>query len=96
MNTMKKATLGAVFAGSLLLTGGVAGTASAATTTQDGLVNVSVGDVSVLNDANIGVVAQICGVKVGPVAVLGAAVDRSGDTTTVCDSAMGPVRIVQN
>jgi hypothetical protein len=67
---------------------------------QDGLVNVFVGDVSVLNDANIGVAAQVaanvCGVKVGPVAVLGRAVDRSGETSTVCTTPTGPVEIRQN
>src|SRR5687767_8068553 len=79
----------------------VAATAPAqAQVEQDGLVNVNVGDVNILNDANIGVaanvVANICGVKVGPVAVLGRAVDRSGDAVTVCEAATGPVRITQN
>lgn len=64
---------------------------------QDGLVNVAVGDVNVLNNVDIGVAAQvaaeICGVKVGPVAVLGKAVDRSGETRTVCESSQGPVTI---
>ena len=32
----------------------------------------------------------------GPVAVLGTAVDRSGDTRTVCESDQGPVTIEQN
>lgn len=67
---------------------------------QDGLVNVSVGDVNILNDARIGVAAQvaaqICGVKVGPVAVLGNAVDRSGASSTVCTTDQGPVTISQN
>lgn len=67
---------------------------------QDGLVNVFVGDVSVLDDANIGVAAQVaanvCGVKVGPVAVLGRAVDRTGDARTVCETPTGPVQIRQN
>ncbi len=73
---------------------------AAAQTTQDGLVNVSVGDVTILEDVNIGVAAaiaaNICGVKVGPVAVLGVAVDRSGDTRTVCTTDQGPVTINQN
>ena len=66
---------------------------------QNGLVNVSVGDVNVLNDANIGVAAQvaanICGLKVGPVAVLGTAVDRTGNAQTVCTSNNQPVTITQ-
>jgi hypothetical protein len=67
---------------------------------QDGLVNVAVGDVTILQDVNIGVAAQvaatICGVKVGPVAVLGQAVDRSGATRTVCTTDQGPVTLTQN
>ena len=77
----------------------VSGPASAQTT-QDGLVNVNVGDVTILEDVNIAVAAQvaaaICGVKVGPVAVLGRAVDRSGDTETVCEIGQEPVTIEQN
>lgn len=67
---------------------------------QDGLVNVNVGDVTILEDVEIGVAAQvaaaICGVRVGPVAVLGRAVDRSGDTETVCETDQGDVTITQN
>jgi hypothetical protein len=67
---------------------------------QDGLVNVSVGDVTILEDVNVGVAAavaaNVCGLKVGPVAVLGQAVDRSGSPTTVCTSSNGPVVISQN
>ena len=74
--------------------------ASAQPQFQDGLVNVAIGDVSVLNNPNIGVAAQVaanvCGVKVGPVAVLGRAVDRSGETATVCTTPTGPVTIEQN
>lgn len=67
---------------------------------QDGLVNVAIGDVNILNDARIAIAAQVaanvCGVKVGPVAVLGIAVDRSGTTRTVCTTDQGPVTIEQN
>ncbi len=79
---------------------GVAAAPAAAQTNQDGLVNVNVGDVTILEDVNIGVAAQVaaqvCGVKVGPVAVLGQAVDRSGTTRTVCETDQGPVTIEQN
>jgi hypothetical protein len=78
----------------------VAGPAGAQPVEQDGLVNVFIGEIEILNDANIGVAAQVaanvCGVKVGPVAVLGRAVDRSGDTRTVCETDQGPVTIRQN
>jgi hypothetical protein len=68
------------------LVGGMAAPASAQVQ-QNGLVNVNIGDITI-QDVNVGVAAQIaaavCGVKVGPVAVLGTAVDRSGDMETVC------------
>lgn len=74
--------------------------ASAQIAVQDGLINVAVGDVTILEDVNVGVAAQvaanICGVKVGPVAVLGQAVDRSGATRTVCTNDQGPVTLRQN
>ncbi len=67
---------------------------------QDGLVNVAVGDITITDAVDIGVAAQIaaniCGVKVGPVVVLGVAVDRSGDSRTVCTTDQGPVTINQN
>ncbi len=92
-------TIVTLFAGAALMAGGAA-PANAATQNQDGLVNVAVGDVSLLNNARIGVAAQVaaqvCGVKVGPVAVLGHAVDASGATRTVCTTDQGPVTISQN
>ncbi|SDY05763.1 hypothetical protein SAMN05660209_01981 [Geodermatophilus africanus] len=42
------------------------------------------------------VAAQVCGVQVGPVAVLGRAVDRDGEARTLCESDEGPVTIRQN
>jgi hypothetical protein len=100
MTSYAKKTLVSLFAGAAL-TGGAAMPAQAATPQfQDGLVNVAVGDVSVLNNAHIGVVAQvaaqICGLNVGPVAVLGRAVDRSGATSTVCTVDGAPVTISNN
>jgi hypothetical protein len=66
---------------------------------QNGLVNVSTGNISVLDNARIGVAAQvaatICGVKVGPVAVLATTVDATGTQRTVCNTANGPVTISQ-
>lgn len=74
--------------------------AAAQIAVQDGLINVAVGDVTILEDVNVGVAAQVaanvCGVKVGPVAVLGQAVDRSGATRTVCTTDQGPVTLQQN
>ena len=86
-----------LFAGTAIAVA-AAGPASAATQTQNGLVNVAVGDVTI-SDINIGVAAQIaatvCGVKVGPVAVLATRVDASGVTRTVCTTGAGPIRLSQ-
>ena len=79
---------GAALFATAILGVGFAGPAAAQNNTQNGLVNVYVNNVSVLDNAHIGVAANvaaaICGVKVGPVAVLGTAVDASGETQTVC------------
>lgn len=97
MSITKKAAAGAVLAGSLLFGAGIA---PANAQVQDGLVNVAVGDVTILEDVNVALAAQVaanvCGLKVGPVAVLGRAVDRSDATRTVCTTDQGPVTILQN
>lgn len=99
MSYVKKSVT-ALFVGAVLTAGAAAPATAANNANQDGLVNVAVGDVNVLNDARIGIAAQvaatICGVKVGPVAVLGTAVDASGATRTVCTTDQGPVTISQN
>jgi hypothetical protein len=88
----------ATLTASALLFVGAAGPASAQQ--QDGLVNVMVGDVTILQDVNIGVAAQVaanvCGVKVGPVAVLATQVDASGAQRTVCGTGDQAVRLTQN
>ena len=98
MGTRIRRMFGALSLASALLVGGI--TASGQVAIGDGLVNVQVGDVTILKNVDIGVAAQvaaeICGLKVGPIAVLGRAVDRSGTTTTVCQSGQGPVTISQN
>ena len=107
MSVMRKVAAGA--AGSLMLVGAVAVPSDAArnTTFQDGLVNVNVGDVTVSPNVAVGVaanvVAQVCGVSVGPVgpiAILATVVDRTGVTsTTICTATggavTGPVTITQ-
>jgi len=65
---------------------------------QAGLINVSLGNVSILNNVNIGVAANVlvnaCDLTVAA-AVL--AVQGVGDTgQTVCTTAAGPVSIVQS
>lgn len=99
MTSYARKTLVSLFAGAALV-GSAAAPATAATQIQDGLVNVAVGDVTITDAVDIGVAAQvaanICGVKVGPVAVLGRAVDRTGDTRTVCTTDQGPVTLTNN
>ena len=99
MNRSVKTAVVTVFASATLL-GGATAASAAPNQQQNGLVNVAVGDVTILEDVNIGVAAQvaaqICGVKVGPVAVLGTAVDASGATRTVCTTDQGPITLTQS
>ena len=107
-----KRLLATLFASALLI-GVAASPASAAPqNVQDGLINVAIFDVTVIdgdvivtldrviNDVNVGVAAQIaanvCGVKVGPIAILGQAVDRSGATRTACETGDQIVEFQQN
>ncbi|NKX56346.1 hypothetical protein [Arthrobacter mobilis] len=86
MKTTKKAVAGAVLAGPLMFAAGAA--PANAQVVQDGLVNVNVGDVTILQDVRIAVaanvVAQICGLNVGPVILLAQEVDATGTQDTVC------------
>jgi hypothetical protein len=85
-----------------MIAGGVAGTALMVSTAsmpvaaqprQSGLVNVEVGDITILENVGVGVAAQVaaqvCGVNVGPVAVLGTAVVRGSEQETVCEIEQG-------
>jgi hypothetical protein len=83
---------------SLMMMGALAGPV-AAQVEQDGLVNVNIGDITI-EDVNVGVAAAIaanvCGVRVGPVAILAIQVDRSGDMRTVCEIGDQDVTLTQN
>jgi hypothetical protein len=82
---VKRAAAGAAMGGSLLFTAGL-GVAGAQPNFQNGLVNLAVGDVTVLEQVGIGVAAnvaaEICDVSV-PVNVLGEQI-RAGQDVTVC------------
>jgi len=91
----------ASFAAALLAIG-VAGTASAQTTVGDGLVNVAVGNVTILENVDIGAavnaVVLACDlVDVEAVAGIIADVD-AGETNkaTFCKAEGGKVRVTQN
>jgi hypothetical protein len=89
----------ALLVGTAIFTAPVSSVA-AQTTVGDGLVNVAVGDITIEDAVDIGVAAQVaanlCGLKVGPVAVLGRAVDRSDTDRTICTTDQGPVRLTNN
>lgn len=101
----KRRIAGIAMAGAMSL-GLVAAPAGAAGTKQDGLVNVNVGNVTILQDVNVAavvdVVAQLCGIDVTVpvnVAILGAAAQRVDDASrnyTVCKNEGGKVKITQN
>jgi len=102
-STLKKSLV--TVCASAAIVGGFALPAGAQPVNQDGLVNVNVGDVILedLVDVNAAVAAAITAcdvVDAGPIAagILGRAiaVDRSGRDFTVCETAAGPVRIVNN
>jgi hypothetical protein len=61
---------------------------SASAQAQRGLVNVAVGDVTILENVGVGVAAQVaanvCGVSVGNVAALASGVVQNQETATVC------------
>jgi len=72
-------------------------TAPASAPVGDGAFAVTVGDVAVLRDVRgtlaAQVAARICGVRVGPIAVLVRAVCCGGPTATVGESGWGPVTV---
>jgi hypothetical protein len=77
--------------------GGGSGPAGGNNSNQNGLINVSLGDVDILNNVNLGVAANVlvtaCDLTI-PVAVLSAQAVRDGGTT-VCESLAGPITLSQ-
>jgi hypothetical protein len=92
---LRKMLLAPVLAGALAV-----GTACEPTV-QDGLVNVRIGDVTILEDVNVNVaanvVAQICGISLPvAVAVIGG-IDQDSEPATFCRLANEfPVIVEQN
>ena len=97
---MLKALSAAAIGGVLFIMSLGGASAAPSTTTQDGLVNVAAGDVTILQDVNAAVAAQVvanvCGVQVGPLAILATQVDVSGVSQTVCNASGAPIAITQN
>ncbi len=92
--------MSAVCGAALLFTGGMGVASAQPVQVQDGLVNVAVGDVTILEDVNVGVAATvaaaICGINVSDVNVLATQVDASGGPETVCDVPGGDVVLTQS
>jgi|SRR3954464_15808561 hypothetical protein len=94
-NVMKKTAAGAVIGGSLLFTGmGVA--QAAPPQIQDGLVNVAIGDIAVLNDVKVAAAVQLATALCDTVdaGVLGE-VEQTGQSYT-CSSEVGDIVVTQN
>jgi hypothetical protein len=92
------------FFSAALLAAGVAGTASAQTTVGDGLVNVAIGDVTILEDVQIvdaaDIVVQACGLDVDATVGILAIIENIdiGGTkkATFCKVEEGQVKVTQN
>jgi hypothetical protein len=99
-NIIKKTAAGAVMGGALLFTGGMGLASAQPLNLQDGLVNLAIGDVTVLENVNAAVAANvaaaICGINVSDVNVLAEQVDADGGQQTVCENTNRPIDIVQN
>jgi hypothetical protein len=96
MRFATKSLAGAALAGGLLLAGGLAPAQAANNSQQSGLVNVSVGDVTVPIGVAANIVANVCpGVSVGNVAVIATQIARTGGAHTFCTAATGPVTVSQ-
>jgi hypothetical protein len=101
---MTKAAAGVILGGGLLFTGGM-GLAGAQPVTNvgEGLVNVGIGNVTVLRNVNVevaaAVAAAVCPSVDAAAGILGSveAVDQGGETFN-CDTAAenGPLSITQN
>ena len=85
-----------------MLAGAIAvGATACEPTVQDGLVNVRIGDVTILEDVNVNVaanvVAQICGISVTAAVAVISGIDQDSVPVTFCRLANEfPVTVEQN
>lgn len=102
MSFVKNAAAGAVLGGSLLFTAGLgmAQAQPADAPAPDGLVNLSVGDVTLLQGVTADTVATaasaLCGAVPADVTALATQVDGDGTQQTVCAGLPGGDLVVQN
>src|SRR5437868_5166971 len=92
-----KKSVAAVVCAAIVAVVGVAPGAAANNSNQTGLVNVSLGNVTLLNDVNLAVAANVaataCNIAV-PVAVLADQIINNGGTCS-CNTSSGPLSITQ-
>jgi hypothetical protein len=97
---MKNVAAGAVVGGSLLFTAGLGLASAQPDTANDDLVNVSIGNVGVLEDVHSAAAAQIaagvCDAEIDAVTTQVKAVDTDSVQQTVCTNELGAIDIVQN
>ena len=90
MKWVQRNIVALVVAGTLSL--GLAVPAAVQAQVQSGLVNVAIGDITI-QDIGIGIAAQVaaavCGLNVGPVAVLAVQAVRTSNPVTVCTTSQG-------
>jgi hypothetical protein len=101
-NTVKRATAGAALGGSLFFTAGLGIALAQPDTADDNLVNLSLGNIGVLEDVNEAAAAQIAAAVCAPDAVpdevttMVEGVDASGTETVVCANNLGAISVSQN
>jgi hypothetical protein len=100
-NIVKRATAGAALGGSLFFTAGLGIALAQPDTADDDLVNLSLGNVGVLEDVNVAAAAQIAtgvcgGLAVPQVTTTVEGVDTSGTETVVCTNNLGAISVSQN
>ena len=93
MNMLKNAAAGAVLGGSLLFTAGLGMATAQPAEAPDGLVNLSVGDVTLLEAVSADTAATaagaICGAVPADVSALATQVDAEGAEQVVCPGLPG-------
>jgi hypothetical protein len=100
---VKRAAAGALMGGSLLFTAGMGVASAQPVQIQDGLVNLALGDITVLEDVNAAVAANVAalvcpGIDVGNVTALAEAVDVGDEEQNVLCTAPGgqSIEVTQN
>lgn len=93
MSFVKKAAAGTVFGGSLLFTAGLGMANAQPVEAPDGLVNVEIGDVTILDgvpaEKAANTASAICGSSPAEVGALAQQVDSDGAVQTVCAGLPG-------